>query len=589
MKINFESLFVFTEDKKSSFYEQFGPGANLISGRNTSGKSTLIQSLIYVFGVNDVKEGLHEILSYSPTFRLNFTKCWGDVKEPYTIIREDETLYIKEPSGRTIIFYGIDSDNSAEHVKLKKYLSESFGFNLMLEQSGELKHAPLECMFLPYYVSQSVGWVYVRESFSNLNYYKGFNEDYLDYYLGITNDFDRVEHRKLTKEKETLASDISNLKRYSHKADFKFANLVDEKFGEDAENYLIEYEGCVKNLGDERLRHTKVNNEISLLQNHKSILRRTKNNIKNQSFNGVDKCPSCTQVLPYSLEGLYSHYQKVNDTENLASTINDKLKKKQSELNGSVKRIEKLENEIATTYGDLLERKFEGVTFEQWIDNKTDVKLYSNIQSEIRDMQVKLTKAKDDLSAMRTEEDTLSDRRNKERDFKEKFESYLVKLGLKPLKENRYKELYRINSFPFQGVELHKTVMAYHFALNAIIAETDNIHRLPFLLDAVLKEDIDQTNLDLILKFIGNNIPSDTQTFISISEHKKELNQARESREKNKEKPFEAVKVNEVNTTYFSKKANVIYIGDGGEERSFFTELSEFEREVLEDTLEIVS
>ena len=349
------------------------------------------------------------------------------------------------------------------------------------------------------------------------------------------------------------------------------------------------YESCVRSLGDERLRHTKVNNEISLLQNHKSILRRTKNNIKNQSFNGVDRCPSCTQVLPYSLEGLYSHYQKVNDTENLASTINDKLKNKQSDLNGSVKRIEKLETEIATIYGELLARKFEGVTFDQWIDNKTDVKLYSNIQSEVRELRTKLTKAKGELAAMKTEEDTLSERRSKERDFTTKFESYLVKLGLKPLKENRYKELYRINSFPFQGVELHKTVMAYHFALNSIIAETDNIHRLPFLLDAVLKEDIDQTNLDLILNFIGSNLPSDTQTFISISEHKKEPNQSRESRDKNKEKPFEAVKVNEVNTTYFSNKANVIYIGNGGEERSFFTELSDFEREVLEDTLEMVS
>lgn len=142
------------------------------------------------------------------------------------------------------------------------------------------------------------------------------------------------------------------------------------------------------------------------------------------------------------------------------------------------------------------------------------------------------------------------------------------------MKDNRYKELYRINSFPFQRGELHKIVMAYHFSLNAIIAETDNIHRLPFLLDAVLKGYIDQTNLDLILSFIGSNSFRDTQTFISISDHKKELNQSR----KIKEKPFEAVKVNEVNSTYFSNKANVIYAGNGGKERSFFTALSDFKR-----------
>jgi len=88
-----------------------------------------------------------------------------------------------------MIFYEKAVDNRVEHVKLKDYIRELFNFNLMLEQKGELKSAPLESMFLPYYISQSVGWVYVRESFSNLNYYKGFKEDYLDYYLGINNSF----------------------------------------------------------------------------------------------------------------------------------------------------------------------------------------------------------------------------------------------------------------------------------------------------------------------------------------------------------------------------------------------------------------
>ncbi|MEZ8338747.1 hypothetical protein AB6C52_13055 [Vibrio cyclitrophicus] len=583
MIINFESLFVFTGDKKLSFYESFNIGPNLISGRNTSGKSTLMQSMLYAFGINDVKEGLYEILSYNPTFRLDFTKNWGRVSERYTLIREADDLYIKGPEGTTI-FYGVDFDHSAEHVKLKKYLSEQFGFNLMLEQNGELKHAPLESMFLPYYVSQSVGWVYVRESFSNLNYYKGFSEDYLDYYLGITNDFDRVEHRRLTKAKDTLSSDINNLARYSKKADFKFSCLVDEKFGEDANDYLVDYQIAMQNLIAERNSHTKFSNEISLLQNHKSILRRTKNNIKKQKFDGVDRCPSCTQVLSYSLEGLYSHYQKVNDTEKLEETIKGKLKNKQSALNTADKKIRKLEAEILSTYGELLEIKFEGVTFDEWLENKTDVKLYAHIQAEVKELRVKLDKAKGELSAMKTEDETLVERRAKERNFSTLFNTYLRELKLKPLMEKRYSELYRINSFPFQGVELHKTVMAYHFALNKLIEATDNIHRLPFLLDAVLKEDIDQTNLDLILKFLGKNVPSDTQSFISISEHKVE-----ESVTEREEKPFEAVKVSEVNSSYFSNKAKVIYIGQGEEERSFFTKMSQSDEEMLMDTLDIVS
>ena len=196
--ITFNRLFVSSESHSSCFSEEFSLGVNIVSGRNTSGKSTLIQSLLYAFGVNDIRENLDEILSYQPTFRVDFTKKLGEVEEAYTIVRDLKSIYVKEPNGKVIPFHGIDADNSVEHVRLKDYIRDLVGFSLILEQKGELKSAPLESMFLPYYISQSVGWVYLRESFSNLQYYKGFKDDYLDYYLGISNSFDRVEHRRLT-------------------------------------------------------------------------------------------------------------------------------------------------------------------------------------------------------------------------------------------------------------------------------------------------------------------------------------------------------------------------------------------------------
>ncbi|WP_339137347.1 MAG: hypothetical protein WGN25_04915 [Candidatus Electrothrix sp. GW3-4] len=113
---------------------------------------------------------------------------------------------------------------------------------------------------------------------------------------------------------------------------------------------------------------------------------------------------------------------------------------------------------------------------------------------------------------MATEQDTITARLKKEMAFKKIFSDYTSQLNLKPLTEPRYLDLYSIHSFPRQGVELHKTVMAYHFALNAMIAKSKTAHRLPFLLDAILKEDIDETNLEIVLTFVGKNLPSDTQT-----------------------------------------------------------------------------
>lgn len=582
--ITFNRLFVSSELHRVCFCGEFSPSANIISGRNTSGKSSLIQSLLFTFGVNDIKENLDEILEYQPTFRVDFTKTVNGIEEKYTIVREQRSIYVKEPTGKVVPFHGINADNSAEHITLKEYIRNLVGFTLHLEQKGELKSAPLESMFLPYYISQSVGWVYLRESFSNLQYYKGFKDDYLDYYLGISNSFDRVEHRNLTQRRDRLSADINNLKRYGKKAEFQFANLVDEAFGEQAEKYVQSYVQKTNSLEEERNNYIQLCNKLSLLQNHHKILKRTKRNIKKQNYNDVDRCPACTQILSYSLEGLYSHYQKYNDTVELESHITDQLIDSKSKIHTSNKKITTIRNEIFNDYGVLLDRTVDGVTFDQWVTNKANITLYKQMQTDIEASESELEVVKTTLSSMTTEKETIYKRVNKETEFKKLFSKYMSLLALKPLTDPRYLDLYKISSFPRQGVELHKTVMAYHFALNSMIAKSKAAHRLPFLLDAILKEDIDETSLKTILSFVGNNLPTDTQTFISISEHVKDINENEEDF-----KPIEKVKIKEVKDTYFPKNSKLFYIGGGHSERSFLSQNLDDYQEIHIDTVDITA
>lgn len=582
--IRFNRLFVSSELHNLCFCDEFSSGANIISGRNTSGKSSLIQSLLFTFGVNDIAENLDEILDYQPTFRVDFTKTFDGVEEDYTIIREQKSIYVKEPNGKVVPFHGIDADNSVEHVKLKDYIRGLVDFTLVLEQKGELKSAPLESMFLPYYISQSVGWVYLRESFANLQYYKGFKDDYLDYYLGINNNFDRVEHRNLTQRKDQLTADVKNLRRYSKKAEFQFSNLIDETCGEQAEEYIESYIKKSGSLEAERNKYILLCNEFSLLQNHHKILRRTKTNIKKQSYNDVDRCPACTQVLSYSLEGLYSHYQKYNDTAELESHITDKLTDKKSKMHSSNKKIVTIRKEISDSYGVLLDRNVDGVTFKQWIANKGNITLYKKMQKDIDISEGELEDIKTSLNSMTTEQETVTERFKKEKIFKKIFTNYMSQLELKPLTDSRYLDLYRIHSFPRQGVELHKTVMAYHFALNALIAKSKRAHRLPFLLDSILKEDIDETNLKIILSFVGSNLPDDTQTFISISEHVKD-----DADEEESVKPIEKLRVKDVIDTYFPTNTKLFYIGSGKIERGFLSQSLENYNEIHMDTIDITT
>ncbi|MCU4392026.1 hypothetical protein KTH73_15000 [Acinetobacter courvalinii] len=575
--VHFNRLFVASEKFNKCFLEEFSLGLNIIGGRNTAGKSTLLQSLLYVIGINDVKQNLEEILEYDPIFRLDFTIN----NKEYKVVRDNLSIYFEDYNGKISSFNGINSDNGIAHIKLKEFISSLLNFNLMVEQKGEIKKASLECAYLPYYVSQSVGWVYLRESFSNLGFYKGFKENYLDYYLGVNNNFNKEEYIKLVELVKELGYEIKTLQKFTKKPEFIFFSFMDEEFGEDAKEYLENYVKDIDDLQEERNNYIKYSNKLALLKNQYKILIKTKNNLKRQRYNDLDHCPACTQVLSYSLEGLYSYYQKINDTNELEEKIKDELKKAYSSVNNTKKRLNEKENTINENYKALGDKFHGEISFNSWVKGKANFQFHRQIEL---DLYKKINEKEEynlKLKDMATDEKVIQNRIGKEKEFAKIFKKYLSDLKINSLNQNRYLDLYKINSFPYQGVELHKTVMAYHFAFNKVIGETKNIHRLPFLLDGILKEDIDQTSLNDIFSFISKNLPLDTQTFISIAEHVKEENIVNS--------PLKAVNLKILNFQFFKGKAKNIYIGNGTEQRAFLkNDLNKY-RYLFNDTLRIIA
>ena len=217
-QVIYKNIFIYSEDKNTSFFTDFSERINIIHGRNTSGKSTLIQAIHYTFGINDEKHKLTEILNENVIFRLDFV-LKKEQNENITIIRDNDFLYIKRENKPLEKFSGINGNNSKEHINLKEYLDDLFGFNLHLESSGEYKPASLEAMFLPYYVAQDYGWVLALKSFRGLDFFRNFKYDYYDYYLGIINEYDRVEKQNLEKEKKELENQIKFLTNIEQQKD----------------------------------------------------------------------------------------------------------------------------------------------------------------------------------------------------------------------------------------------------------------------------------------------------------------------------------------------------------------------------------
>ncbi|AOK91591.1 AAA family ATPase [Paenibacillus polymyxa] len=571
-KLKFNRLFVYSEEKGKFFNCCFGENVNIVYGKNTSGKSTLFHSILYAIGINENNNLLSEILEYNVFFRLDCSLLRNGAIEEISFVREDETLVIVSNKAPTKKFIGISANTSTEHVRLKEYINKILGFYLKLEQKGTIKSAPLESLVLPYYVAQSVGWVYLRKSFNNLEFFKNFKEDYLDYYTGITNFTDREEKSKLERllrSKENEIEFFSNVEKNNE--ELVVSKLVDEEHLITSIEYLEEYSSKQSALIDLEKNYTLKCNELSFLNKRESVLRKVLLNHKKQAPQD-GRCPTCEQTLPDNISDWYKYYQEENDTINEIKNCKLESKKVKSEINSLRKSIETEKLELSQRYNILNRRNESGITLKSWLDNKANVKLIENCEKKTGQLVIEKQQIKEELKKFKTEEEVLQERNKKGKEFSVLFVNYLKAMGVVNLNERRYNHLFEITAFPLQGVELHKTVMAYHFAFNKYIKATGYVHRLPFMLDAIFKEDIDPDNKDVILQFIEKYKPSDTQTIVSIADSKNER---------------EAIKG--YNENYFFNKATLICIGDSSNERAFLSDYNNSHNDYIEETIRYIS
>jgi hypothetical protein len=571
VNLKFKTLFVYSESKAKYFNADFDDGVNIVHGRNTSGKSTLFLSILYSFGINDGSQYLREILSEDVLFRVDCILTKDGTPQKLTLIRDDETLVIKIDNKPIKRFNGISGNNSVEHVKLKHYLNEIFDFSMLLESKGEYKQAPIETMFLPYYVSQTVGWTYLRKSFSSLDFFRNFKEDYLDYYLGLEPSVDRVKRHDLEAKLKSKKDEVEVLTSFeANNEGIQLSKLSDEQFMSTSQEYIQSYTERHKRLTDRENEYVLKCNELAFLEERQTTLRKVKTNHQHQKPE-VNNCPTCSQSLPFGIAESYIFFQQENDTAKEFATVKAKIKDVQSEINSLQKSINSEREIIAQDYLVLNKHFHNGITYETWLKHKANKELNDNLQKRVGELTVQKEGFERDLKEFKTEDEIQKSRILKGNLFEIHFADFLKKLQVKPLEDDRYVKLYQITFFPSQGVELHKTTMAYHFAFNSVIAENPDVHRFPFMLDAIFKEDLDDDNKDIILAFISKNKPTDTQIILAIAQTKNQLSNAAA-----------------YNKKHFNDKAKLIQIGDGTCERCFLQEYKDTMQDYIEETMKIM-
>lgn len=573
-KLILKGLLVYSPKLDKGFHTEFSESVNIVHGRNTSGKSTLIQSVIYAMGINDSKENLNDINANDVFFRLDCELRNGDEVSKLIFVRAHDTLILKKGANLPIRFDGINGNNSYEYARYKKTFSELINFNLKLQKQSELTEAPLESAVLPYYVSQSVGWVYIRESIGDYRFYKDFKFDYLDYYCGIENSHDRVKKYGLEKEKKELEFELKQIDSYEIKDQgLMVSKILDERFKGESAGFLEEYQGLSKDLFVGEAEHTKLCNKLSLLRGRQKVLSQVMKNIKNQKPK-IDQCPTCEQTLPGDLKDFYNYSQDINDAIKENERVKEDIKQSASRLNSIEKDLFDLRVKIEDSFGVLRKLKIENITFDSWLDHSANLRLLANLTVKKTLCEKRIGELKVEIDGIGSGVSIEAQRTKKEKEFLKIFKCKAESLGISVPAEQKYRDLYSLNSFPYQGVELHLLLMAYNFSFYEMVMNNPNIHSFPFLLDAVFKEDIDTASRSEIFDFLSIETKKAGQVVFSVAEYKKDSTSS---------DPL--FNIETVKNQYFPTDTKLICIGDSKTKRSFLSSSALIDSELVEETI----
>lgn len=565
--LKLKSICAFSDEGKGFVYN-FGSDISIIHGVNTSGKSSLIQTILYMFGLNDMNKYLNVIYKNNTYIRLDASIIDKDEK-PLIIIRQDDQINVMYDNSPIIKFVGFSSNSSYEHTQLRDYFRNLFGYDLFLFNKDSFKEASLETLFLPYYISQSVGWVSIRKTFDGLEYYKNFKESYIDYCLGIISTSDLTEKYEIESELSQLKLKKSVIKNY---LDEKLENvIINDKSPRYLNKYVEEYSQNEEELIDYSNDFILEKNKISLLRNRLKVLKIVKNNIIGLENNGF-VCPVCYNKLSDTLSDFYIRRQDYHDCEDEIKKLNEQIKRCTTNINSINIKRQNISEAIAKKRRRLESTHEEGITIEEWLNKETQFRLCQKIEKEYETCEQQISQFQKKLKNFKTDEEIKKARISFVNKFRNLFKTNLSELQVnisQYQKEQRFFDLYKISTLPFQGVELLKAYLAYHFAFNEIISENKNMTRLPFMLDAIFKEDIDENNKKLILKFISKHKPKDTQLIFSIADSVKS-NQ---------------LNANRIKDEYF-KDAKLIHISN--KTRSLLDNYSEEVEKIKKETLALL-
>ncbi|EOV4660377.1 hypothetical protein ACONVD_004908, partial [Escherichia coli] len=140
-----------------------------------------------------------------------------------------------------------------------------------------------------------------------------------------------------------------------------------------------------------------------------------------------------------------------------------------SSLNSVERKIKHDSEKINLEYEVLKESRIKNIDFDNWVNHRANVTILNDIKIKEASYVEKISNLQTQIDNLLTDSQIKALRNNIDKEFLTIFSEKANALKVIIPNNPRYQNLYSITSFPFQGVELHKIIMAYHFSFIKLI------------------------------------------------------------------------------------------------------------------------
>ena len=514
-----KEILLLSQKEKSALSLEFDRKRTVIVGLNSTGKSCLMKSIYYTFGAQP-----HQMHSSWVDAQVTSLIRFTIDRLTYSVLRE----------GKFYTLFDLHDEIVAQTTKASEIgveLAELFDFKIrLMDKKGEVVTPPPAYLFLPFYVDQDQGWSKTWASFDRL-YLPNAKRDIASYHIGLrTNEYYKAKGeiklyeekiKALDHEEKLVRNLLGNLKEKLTENDF---NVSIEDFQKEITELLIDCEEL--NTVQNRLKHDLAhlyNSKINI-EAQQEITKRALDESHSDYVYAADSlgdtvlCPSCGAQYDNDFASRFGMAQDEQRCLELLAELKEEL----VEVDKTIEKVKEDfsgNNTMIVEIEKKLEAKKEEVKLKDLIASEGKREVRELLEAEVKQYQAQLAAVllekhhfEDIMKA--TEDKTRKDAINDK--YLRYMSRFLKNLNVLSLDEKSYKSI--TSTIKESGSTQPRALMAYYYSILHLASEYGTSAFCPIVIDAPNQQGQDKENLPLMLKFIVDNQPENSQIILAIEE-----------------------------------------------------------------------